>query len=257
VSGSEKIPVLTLARDVRQLARRYICASICLVSALLVSASQPVARTISVQPSGTALRSDSVLTASRELDRPAFRLGDAAKPFGWSTAVGDFNKDGQVDVAIADHIGRRTGAYAYRLEFLISGGLAGAVTFESVHNAVTISVADVDRDNDLDVVVDVPISGETVGIWLNDAHGHFTLGDVRQVPVTMGALHSVGTTDLPPDLAAFDEAQRVHDALPSPFQATVVHTDCRIVRVQPYVPRSALPSARTSPRAPPSTSVAV
>jgi FG-GAP-like repeat len=246
--------VLTRARDVRRLARRCICASICLASALLVSASQPVAGTSSVQPSGSVLRSDSVLSVPSEPDRPIFRLGGAAKPFGWSTAVGDFNQDGQADVAIADHIGRRTGAYAYRLEFSISGGSAGAVTFESVHNAVTIRVADVDRDNDLDVVVDVPISGETVGIWLNDAHGHFTLGDVRQVPATMGTLQSVGTTDLPIDLAVFDVAQKAHDALPSSlFRAIVAHTDCRFVRVQPYAPRPLLPSSRTSPRAPPST----
>jgi hypothetical protein len=28
---------------------------------------------------------------------PAFRLGSAAQPFGWSTAVGDFNTDGTID----------------------------------------------------------------------------------------------------------------------------------------------------------------
>jgi hypothetical protein len=93
---------------------------------------------------------------------------------------------------------------------------------------------------------------------LNDAHGHFSPGDVRQVPVSMGAAQSVGTKDLPTDLPALDVTQRAHDALVlSRSQATVTHDDCRIVRLQSYVQRSSLPSARTSPRAPPSTSLAV
>ena len=236
-----------------QFTLRSICASLCLASALVALTSQSVAQTFSVGSSGTAPRSDSGLPRSYEPDRPEFRLGNAAKPFGWSTAVGDFNMDGQADIAIADHIGRDADGYAYRLEFSISGGAPDAVTFESIHNAVTIRVADVDRDNDLDVVVGVPLSGETVGVWLNDAHGHFTLGDVRQAPASMGTLHSVGTRELPMDLAAFDVAQRVHGALPSLVQAAVAQADCRFVRVQPYAPRSALPSARPSPRAPPST----
>jgi len=228
-----------------------------LAATLLVSASQPVAQSISVQPTGTALQADPTLTVSREPNRPVFRLGDAAKPFGWSTAVGDLNMDGRADVAVADHIGRHRGAYAYRLEFLIAGGTPGAVTFESVYNAVTIKVADVDRDNDLDVVVGVPISGETIGIWLNDAHGHFTLGDVRQMPVMVGTLNSVAAPDLPIDMAAFDVVRRVHDVLPSAFRATVAYTDCRFVRVQPYAPRSALPFTRPSPRAPPATFLSI
>src|SRR4051794_12684976 len=46
-----------------------------------------------------------------------FTLGNAARPFGWSTAVGDFDGDGTPDVAVADHVGRRPGAggYTYRI----------------------------------------------------------------------------------------------------------------------------------------------
>src|SRR6476646_2691700 len=46
--------------------------------------------------------SSSVTIATRAVTGPAFRLGDAARPFGWSTVVSDFNHDGIPDLAIAD-----------------------------------------------------------------------------------------------------------------------------------------------------------
>ena len=46
-----------------------------------------------------------------------------------------------------------------------------------------LSVSDVDRDNDLDVVVSGVPSGHTVGVWLNDGHGRFTHADPARFPV--------------------------------------------------------------------------
>src|SRR5690242_20868142 len=75
---------------------------------------------------------------------PAFRLGTAAKPFGWSTVIGDFNSDGTPDLVVADHVGRNAGRYAYRLEFSLSGTAPAAVFFESTSESLTITTVDVD-----------------------------------------------------------------------------------------------------------------
>jgi hypothetical protein len=113
---------------------------------------------------------------------PQFRLGDAGLPFAWSTGVGDFNTDGRVDVAIIDRISRQSGLSSYRLEFAVSGLTADAVAFESEEESLTVSVSDVDRDSDLDVVVRSAPSGQTIGVWLNDGHGRFAPADVREFP---------------------------------------------------------------------------
>jgi hypothetical protein len=141
-------------------------------------------------------------------EHPLFRLGDAAAPFGWSTIIGDFNTDGRPDVAVADHAGRRTGRYEYRLEFRLSGGHSHLVTFVSVHDAVTIRAVDVDRDDDLDVIIGVPFSGETIGVWINDGHGHFSAGSTRQAPVELGVVDGVQAGDSARSFAIWNSADR-------------------------------------------------
>lgn len=116
---------------------------------------------------------------SLALDRPVYRLGNAARPFGWSTAIADLNADGRPDFAIADQDARRGGDYRYRIQFSVSGLEPDQVAFESKHNAVTIGVSDVDHDNDVDIVVSAILSHEVVGVWLNDGHAHFAPADVR------------------------------------------------------------------------------
>ena len=206
---------------------------------------------------GTSTADEHHLAPARS-DRPLFRLGDAARPFGASTAIGDFNTDGTPDVAVADHIARRTASYAYRLQFSISGQPGQDVTFDSDRDAITIHVADVDRDDDLDIIVGTPLSGETVGIWLNDGQGHFTAGDIRQLPSTIQPLQSLDTTDPSVPVAAFElSPRRGHDALLVRFGATI--GDSNFHAVLPHTPRcaAAAASTQTSPRAPPSTSLDV
>src|SRR5262245_54955299 len=82
-----------------------------------------------------------------------FRLGTAARPFAWSTAIGDLNADGRPDFAIADRVGRRPTGFAYNLELSIAGGQSASVAFDSDQDALSVSLRDVDHDRDLDVVV--------------------------------------------------------------------------------------------------------
>jgi hypothetical protein len=110
---------------------------------------------------------------------PTFRLGSGAQPFGWATAVGDFNTDGTPDLVIADHTSRHAGVYGYQIQFAVSGLDARDFAFESAQDGVTVRISDVDHDNDLDVVVNSAASREVVGIWLNDGHGRFSSADVR------------------------------------------------------------------------------
>src|SRR4051812_2268869 len=67
--------------------------------------------------------------------RSIYTLGDAARPFAWSTVIADFNTDGRADVAVANHIASSSGVYAYRIDFSIAGEEPNGVTFESTREA--------------------------------------------------------------------------------------------------------------------------
>ncbi|HMF97122.1 MAG TPA: FG-GAP repeat protein [Vicinamibacterales bacterium] len=102
-----------------------------------------------------------------------FRLGTAARPFAWSTAIGDLNADGRPDFAIADRVGRRPTGFAYAIELSIAGGRSASVAFDSDQDALSVSLRDVDHDRDLDVVVTSVVSRSIVAVWLNDGTGQF------------------------------------------------------------------------------------
>jgi hypothetical protein len=125
----------------------------------------------------------------------SFRLGNAARPLGWSTAIADFNVDGAPDIAIADRVYRSAAGYSYRIQLSISGELTDAVTFESPDEAIQLRVSDVDADNDLDLVASAVLSKDIVGVWLNDGHGRFTSTAVRQMPAAIGARQVLDSTD--------------------------------------------------------------
>src|SRR4051812_11900134 len=102
-----------------------------------------------------------------------FRLGTAGRPFAWSTAIGDLNADGRPDFAIADRVGRGAAGFEYAIELSIAGGRSESVAFDSDLDAVNVTLRDVDRDRDLDVVVTGAVSRSVVAIWLNDGTGRF------------------------------------------------------------------------------------
>lgn len=186
-------------------------------------------------------------------DAPRFRLGDAARPFGWSTVVGDFNRDGRPDVAVADHVTRRPGGYTYRLEFSISGLPPQDATFESSHDAVAISVADVDGDDDFDIIVTAPLSGETLAVWLNDGHGRFSSAGAQRVPPVVRPVGSFGAPGAPDAGAVEEIAPLVLDArIPAGIVAARAGPDRASSAILPdRCVDSAFLSSRTGPRAPP------
>jgi FG-GAP repeat len=145
------------------------------------------------QASSTPVAAPASHSASASL--PAFRLGTAAGPFGWSTAIGDFNSDGTPDIAIADRVSRPMGGSAYRIQFSVSGLAPKTFAFRSDQDALTVRVSDIDHDNDLDVVLSGALSHEIVGVWLNDGRGGFEAADIRHFASELRALQSVDAPD--------------------------------------------------------------
>jgi hypothetical protein len=193
--------------------------------------------------------------ASQLIEGPLFRLGDAAAPFGWSTIIGDFDTDGRPDVAVADHAGRSTGRYEYRLEFRVSGQRWRHVTFVSVHDAVTIRAADVDRDDDLDVIIGVPLTGETIAVWINDGHGNFSAGTTHQVPAGLGAVGHVQADDSTTSLAMWNSSdQRSTGCRLSALRSPPVLVRTGLAHLCTSLFRRSRFAADANPRAPPSIS---
>ena len=212
------------------------------------------------------VRADALPRAAADLDRgdstharaiaagagqPIFRLGTAAGPFGWSTAIGDFNKDGRPDLVVADHVGRRAGAYAYRLEFSLSGTAPSDVFFESTADALTISTVDIDHDDDLDIVAGRPFDGGAVGVWLNDGHGHFTQADVRRFPSFIAAHDTVGAADPRRETIAIDTTPRPQQSRLAALRAGAHDSRDRTVFATSRLLPPSFSARSSSPRAPP------
>jgi hypothetical protein len=185
---------------------------------------------------------------------PEFRLGTAAKPFGWSTAVGDFNADGRPDVIVADRASQWTRGTGIRLSFSISGEAASIDTLQTTEDGIGIRVADVDHDSDLDIVLSSTISGRTIGVWLNDGAGHFTRSSVRLPGPSTLASRTLDqglpdgfllTGDLPSRRGV--ELLTVRARAPAPSSASVSLS----VTARSFASR--LASSSAGPRAPPST----
>jgi hypothetical protein len=181
-----------------------------------------------------------------------FRLGTAARPFGWSTVIGDFNTDGTPDMAVADRTSGRDDGYAYLLQFTVSGLEPRSVAFQSTYDAVTVRVADVDHDNDLDVVVSAVPSRNIVGIWLNDGRGRFRAADVGTYASSVTMLGAVAIAD-----PSFDTSiagmvpRRVEDSPPVLVEASPARRREAFGSIRPESIHLPLRSAAIAPRGPP------
>lgn len=115
---------------------------------------------------------------------PSLGLGTAGGPFGPAIGAGDFNGDGALDLAVADVVGGRPGQWTYRISLGIRGHRPRRATFVSPQPSLTLRLADVDGDHDLDIVAVVPVMDVPAAVWLNDGRGHFVSGDIGQYSKT-------------------------------------------------------------------------
>src|SRR5262249_36180366 len=102
-----------------------------------------------------------------------FRLGTAAAPFGWATALGDFNNDGKPDIAVADRIRSAGPAYEFDVEVAVSNERPQHLSVAAPYDAIAVVVDDIDDDADLDIVVTPAPTRDVLAAWLNDGSGHF------------------------------------------------------------------------------------
>jgi hypothetical protein len=194
---------------------------------------------------------DETSCAAGQIEPARFRLGTAAGPLGASTAIADFNSDGLPDVAIADRIGPQSGAsHHFRLQVVLAGLDSVSLDVDSTESALALSVADVDQDHGLDIVLSRPLSGETVGVWLNDGTGRFTSAPVARFrrPATRLAAMEALASDAP----AFARlpSRLSHGVVPRAAIAGV-HDAARMLSTSaPAVP-PALRCTASRPRSPP------
>jgi len=232
--------------DVATALRACVCAVVCAAVTSAAQSSSPVfpapTRPTVAPPLDAAFADGSVV----------FRLGDAGAPFRYSTVVGDFNTDGRPDVAVADHVGNGVEPYEYRLQFSVSGQPVRDITFEASQEAIDLRLADVDRDDDLDLIVGEPLSGETLAVWLNDGHGHFTQGSIRDVATVIAAVAALTPLD---SFSLVDVAESptrlLEHAVPADDAILPPLARQRLAAVARCLPRSALTAGETNPRAPP------
>ncbi|PYR88202.1 MAG: hypothetical protein DMF84_28815 [Acidobacteria bacterium] len=97
----------------------------CEIFVLLASATPQADPGAFIGQSHAVSVSDAVLTEPPASGTPTFRLGNAGRPFGSSTVIGDFDTDGNPDVAVADHLGQLPSGYEYRIDFSVSGQAPG------------------------------------------------------------------------------------------------------------------------------------
>jgi hypothetical protein len=182
---------------------------------------------------------------------PTFRLGTAAGPFGWSTAIADFNTDGTPDLVIADRAPERSNVYGYLIQFSVSGRESKKVAFESAQSGLTVSVSDFDHDNDLDVVVRAVLSREIVGVWLNDGRGHFQHLDDRSFTSGVQELRSIAAADASVDQSIAGLLPRSADGLSVLFRAVSPPSPGPLLTASSKPSLVTVHSAAVAPRGPP------
>ncbi|HEY2383155.1 MAG TPA: hypothetical protein VGK48_18420 [Terriglobia bacterium] len=122
-----------------------------------------------------------------------FRLGTAAMPFGWATAVADLDADQQLDFAVADRTSSGAYGYSYKLELSLSHAGNQIFHFRSSDSALKVSIVDLDNDADLDIVLTHALSGRIAGVWLNNGRGGFQQGNTDDFLQADAKTHAAAT----------------------------------------------------------------
>lgn len=99
-----------------------------------------------------------------------YRFGNASGSLGAAIAISDFDGDKRPDFAIADRTNRQG---HFLVEFQIGSQAPSFLNVTSSALALDLSVRDIDQDDDQDVVLVRPITGEAVGVLVNDGLGGF------------------------------------------------------------------------------------
>jgi hypothetical protein len=145
------------------------------------------------------------IAGAAERQKQQVRLGTAAAPFGWATAIADLDSDEKLDFAIADRTSYGANGYNYRLQLTLSQAESQTFQFHSTDSALNVSIIDLDNDADLDVVLTHAISGEIAGVWLNNGSGDFQQGkteDFVQAGLSARRTNKITTAIIPPALVA-------------------------------------------------------
>jgi hypothetical protein len=187
-----------------------------------------------------------------------FRLGTAALPFGWSTAIAKLDTDEKLDFAIADRIGNGTNGYNYRLQLALSEADNQVFHFRSADSALKVSIVDLDDDADLDVVLTHALSGEIAGVWLNNGEGGFHQANTNEFAharMKVNEEAAIASANAPEPLAALLVRKSVFD------RAAGISFDTQIMPVAEGVHCAEITHAPgysyrfITPRAPPSISL--
>jgi hypothetical protein len=192
--------------------RRALLAAACwLALAGLRPAAPSAARAPADAPRASGPAPAAPPAAEAQHPLAGFHLGTAARSFGWSTALGDFNADGAPDRAVADRGARQPEGFRYRLRLSVSGLSTRDVAFVSRHAALTVRALDVDHDQNIDLVVSAVPSGEVVAVWLNDGRGGFTEGNVSALPPSWSSDNTLDSEDPDDDPSLSSDGPRSAD----------------------------------------------